>query len=315
MLSRVLPGLREFRTPLSAGLTLMFAVWVAIGDQLAGKGEPFHGFSDRLREASETLGDPSVGAVLVFVGYLVGAVATRISPPRWLEQAVHAAGRPSSRELMANHGEQLPRIQRWSAWPKLARWLRDDDPRTASASLLDDLITERIRRAERAGIEIDWLTNLPGLEYYTTGLAHEFALEPGGTRNAYSDFNVGLLVETLADNVIRELPAIENELLIEKEPLFDRYDRIRSEAEFRIGMTLPIAAVGIALGVRVSSWCIGLLLISSVLFVQGLRRFYAGRAIIWQALSQQLVTSEVLEVFDAAITLEESRSRERPNEE
>ena len=285
----------------------MFAIWVAVGDQLAGANEPFDDFSDRLRDLNGFLGAASVGAVLAFVGYLVGAVTTRTSPPRRLEQAIHAAGRSSSRELMANHGEQLPWLQRRPSWPKFARWLRADPGRSEGASLLDEFIMEKIQRAEYANIDIDSLTTLPGLEQYTMGLAHEFALEPGAKRNSYSEFNVGLVVETIADGVIRELPAMENELLIEKEPLFDRYDRIRSEAEFRIGMTLPVAAVGVAMGFRVAWWCAGLLLVSVVLFVQGLRRFYAGRAIIWQALSQKLVMSEVFQAFDAALNRNETR--------
>lgn len=66
--------MREFRTPLSAGLTLMFAVWVAVGDQLTGAGDPFDGFSDRVRDLNGSLGAASAGAVLAFIGYLVGAV-------------------------------------------------------------------------------------------------------------------------------------------------------------------------------------------------------------------------------------------------
>ena len=287
----------------------MFAVWVAVGDQLTGASGPFDGFNDRVRDLNGSLGAASAGAVLAFVGYLVGAVTTRTSPPRRLEQAIHVAGRSSSRELMADHGEQLPWLQRQPSWSKFARWLRADHGRSASASLLDESILEKIRRAEYADIDIESLTNLPGLEQYTMSLAHEFALEPGSERNGYSEYNIGLIVETIADGVIGELPAMENELLIEKEPLFDRYDRIRSEAEFRIAMTLPVAAVGVAMGFRVAWWCAGLLLVSMILFVQGLRRFYAGRAIIWQALSQKLVTSDVLERFDEAVDLQEAQQR------
>jgi hypothetical protein len=171
---------------------------------------------------------------------------------------------------------------------------------------LDESVAEMLRRAELAGIPIDSLTSMAEFYPYTTGLAHEFKLEDGQNTYDYTEFNVGLVVESLADGVVDELPAMENRLLIEREPLFDRYDRLRSEAEFRIGMTIPVAALAVALSVRVNFWCSALFFGAAVLFVQGVRRFYAGRAIIWQALSQELVTSDLLVVLENAVVKAEA---------
>jgi hypothetical protein len=76
MLANILPGLREFRTPLAVGWTWLFALWIAMRHMLPPRDSSVGLVRDVLG-VTTLLGQAAVISVLAFVAYLLGSLLER----------------------------------------------------------------------------------------------------------------------------------------------------------------------------------------------------------------------------------------------
>lgn len=75
MLTQLLPGFRELRSPLATGVLWLLTLWVAVGDRMPSRTEAT-GFAARVYDLAELTGRPGVGAALIFTAYVIGSVVS-----------------------------------------------------------------------------------------------------------------------------------------------------------------------------------------------------------------------------------------------
>src|SRR4051812_9365867 len=73
MLTTILPGLRDLRTPLATGYMYLVLLWLLLGSRIPPKDEAT-GIISRVYEIEGTLGTTALIAVLSFVAYLLGTI-------------------------------------------------------------------------------------------------------------------------------------------------------------------------------------------------------------------------------------------------
>ena len=73
MLTSILPGLRDVRTPLACGYMWLVAAWLAFADHLP-RTRPSAGMAASIWDLGGHLGKAAVLAAITFAAYLIGAV-------------------------------------------------------------------------------------------------------------------------------------------------------------------------------------------------------------------------------------------------
>ncbi|MBY8878023.1 hypothetical protein [Actinacidiphila acidipaludis] len=119
MLSFLLPGLRELRTPLAAGYIWIANLWITIGGRLPSK-DPGHGPLSAAWKFGQFLGKPALLVVLSFAAYLVGSFL-EIDPLRMWDHG----GRPAWLTRMRNLLRRVPLLSRLRFLP-VSNQARDD---------------------------------------------------------------------------------------------------------------------------------------------------------------------------------------------
>jgi hypothetical protein len=101
------------------------------------------------------------------------------------------------------------------------------------------------------------------------------------------------LYRKLAD----ELPELVTRLaLLEKDRLWDSYDRQIAEAEFRQAVSLPLAGLLVVIAVVGPAWAALGLVLPALFLVQGLRRAQRARSEVYLAVVQGIIRSYVLDL-------------------
>jgi hypothetical protein len=82
---------------------------------------------------------------------------------------------------------------------------------------------------------------------------------------------------------------MEAKLRIANADIYDDYDRLKAEAELRLNVAFPIAALSIVLAVQASLWYLSGIVIALVLFWQGVHRLVASEELIRQAVRAEII--------------------------
>jgi hypothetical protein len=75
MLTSLLPGLRDLRTPLATGYLWLTALWLCLGSSIPDTSE-FSGFAEKTLNLASSFPDSALLAALTFVAYLLGTTLT-----------------------------------------------------------------------------------------------------------------------------------------------------------------------------------------------------------------------------------------------
>lgn len=78
MLAQILPGFRDFRTPLMTGVLWLTAFWVFLGAPIPKKDDK-QGIFGLLNQLSEYLSPALILGVLSFAAYILGVLLMQIS--------------------------------------------------------------------------------------------------------------------------------------------------------------------------------------------------------------------------------------------
>jgi hypothetical protein len=104
------------------------------------------------------------------------------------------------------------------------------------------------------------------------------------------------ILATLQQAIVSERDALATRLQIKQENLFQTYDRVRAEAELRLALFLPLVVLGCTLGTtELSGVGLALVLVAFALGYQGILRAQNAEAVLLQALTQDVITSPVLD--------------------
>ena len=248
VLTSVLPGLREVRTPLTAGVIWLLVVWLVVAPRMPENAAELQGVPRDLWRLSEWAGRPATVAALSVVAYVVGllseALSNRLVP---VGNVLHRTWiRPLSPGVM---GEQrVETVYRAAVVQRLYERIRSDEAIQAQL--------RRVLAETPASVKVGTIpgTDLPYFEVHDV-----FDLD-AYEKQAWDDIYIARFN------------------LIGKEPELDAAtDRQESEAEFRLGITLPLTALVVLLAVRWEPWFLVVLPGCVVLLYLGIGGNYGAR--------------------------------------
>ncbi|GGS25400.1 hypothetical protein AB0E75_02740 [Streptomyces griseoviridis] len=270
MLTQVLPGFRELRTPLATGVLWLLTLWVVLGDRVPGRARAT-GFAARVYELAELVGRPGVGAALLFTAYVVGSVvsvpanqllrepaaqdawgAVQVLPERWPV----VQGRPVLTQYRAAASGSYPaftdtRLLTRQAWADLRAHVR-------TSPLPRWLETHRSERHREVAENI------------------------------------------LLRDVLDELGQLGTRLHAKNSTLYADQDRLMAEADLRVNVGAGVAVLAVALSVRVSPLFLLAFALSALLVAMGRGRARQANDVIVQALVIGEVESTALAEADRA---------------
>lgn len=288
MIATLLPGLRDLRTPLTTGY-----VWLLVGYlviyPLFNFGNHQGGPAADIGHLAEAGGAAAVGAAVSLVAYLVGTLSVglvrpvldRTTKPRLIplvrtqvtgqSRAMLPADKAVRSLTMAVHGELRTRIEKDSV--SREEFLKRCE---VVEAVLNDL------RGAGKATKQDTLG-------FTSSTEWEQAIRDGQWRTWAAGFRALVPVEGYRDDCVRELESVPPRLLGKDPELWDAWDRLRAEAEFRVSIAIPLGALVAVLCVRWSAlWIIGL---AAVFFLMYLGRLKSLEAV--QLLAETMAAGRV----------------------
>jgi ABC-type nickel/cobalt efflux system permease component RcnA len=104
------------------------------------------------------------------------------------------------------------------------------------------------------------------------------------------------------DAILQELPAVGIQLQAKNRDFWDTYDRQGSEAQFRFGITPPLALIIVLLAQQSGQfWWLLLLVVPLALLLQGVSQSVSASSTLVQAVVLKMVKPPVLERMDEEI--------------
>lgn len=364
MLSALLPGLREFRTPLAIGALWLAFVWVIFGEALDKSADVEGSLPFRVLRAVDGAPISLSVAALAFTAYALGAAAGMTNPPAFLNEIFEekqfdpygnslldqigrwlgASYRDDEERVTADWSSvtygvalrywleipewlrsrtgwrrRLPETLRWRmshlvnrseapirrverAWSSLGIWLKPPRQFGNVGYRVKELIDSQIETLGRSGASIIGIFETQALTPYAQRAAgdiigHAYAM-PAPERDAESQEGMAkdVIAESLLDSIEYDLPSVATKLQESESELFDTFDRLRSESEFRIGASLPLAVLGVGIGLQYeSAYALSLVAVALVLFVRGWKLSYEAQSLLWSAVLYGLVPVPELE--------------------
>jgi hypothetical protein len=248
LFAQVLPGLRDIRAPLAAGYLWMLSIWLLVADSVPDKA-PTDGVLGELFRLGGVVSTVGTGIALSFLAYIVGALSLAIG---------RAFIDPLARRVVAWQllvRDYLPR-----GWQRFSR-RRDPELETEDRRLIVSLGGKVSRRAIR-----DLSTFVRGkLDDLETRLSREdrhldefliYLNELRGEVVGNEDHWWLRREESrrILEDLANDLDLVATRLIDVKRDLYSEYDRLRSEADFRYAISLPIAMLLAVLAIKASPW-------------------------------------------------------------
>jgi hypothetical protein len=98
------------------------------------------------------------------------------------------------------------------------------------------------------------------------------------------------LSDAIVSGLESDFASIGHRLQVQNAELHDRFDRTAAEAELRLGVAPPLAAICLAASIAyMSPWPLLGLAFPAILFVHGWKKRYEADAVVWSAVVYQLV--------------------------
>lgn len=249
MLATVLPGLRYIRTPLTVGYMWFLVLWIALSHRIASPGQASGGLADIYR-LSHAIGPAGTAVAVSVAAYVVGILLVPLS-----FRIIDVSGTTLRRTFA---GDLTPGHRRY-ATVQSALW--DTVAERLSARFCSD-------EAFRSAV-LDAAVALPSDG--STLPRDRPALERLARSNGYARYQ--LIVETvdlspLTDDIHNELSYIARRLHGQDNDIYQEYDRLQAEADFRLAIFFPIALFFGVLAIRWQPlWWIGTAAAFALLYV------------------------------------------------
>lgn len=307
MLSTLLPGVREFRTPLVTGLLWAGCVWLMLGDQVADSAATTD-FVDGL--GLEQVPTSAWFGTAALLAYLIGSLLVVRNSP-------FGALGTRAREWLASKIERLdlgivPVRRRyrggWWAWQHSPRPLRRLIHGLVQGDGVPPAIEEWLRNEFQAEMGNG---RAPVMRSFLGGCMTPIGFEgfcdansisrEGRTPSVYEgDQTVDMLSYAFVNEVVRERPAVETRIQMRHPDLYAEIDRLKVEGEFRLSIFWPLTLLILLLGWSWSPLALVLLLLPPLLAQDGFERIVESSEKTWGALMAKEVTSPTLDAMEAA---------------
>lgn len=279
MLAQILPGFRDFRTPLVTGYLWLVVLWVLIGMPLPDK-TATSGAMGSINAFSEFLTPTVYVAVLSFLAYVVGML---------LMVDIKAGS-----TLRLGKRFRLPYVSK-----------RDVD-------VINAHIESACHRALIRGVngyEVEREFNLTSM--LETEEDHQiFSAEHVGNERRmdkeWREYALKQLRGPVAEEIVRSIPSLAIKLQDKNQLLFGSYDRDKSESEFRLSIAPPLAVLSsqfILLGLdrtmTLWPWAGYAGLIAAVaLVVKGFQKRFSSVNVVVTALEIGTIESQMITRLD-----------------
>ena len=122
-----------------------------------------------------------------------------------------------------------------------------------------------------------------------------------------------VLIFALSDTILdSDYDTLVVRMQIKHPSLFDQYDRLRSEAELRYSLALPLLILTVASGITWSGWAVFLVLAPIALIAQANIQNRDAQRRVWQALVTDSIDSPAMERFTDYATRVQSPGTTNP---
>jgi hypothetical protein len=270
MLASLLPGLRDLRTPLATGYMYFLLVFLWLGRGRLLPDQPNNKLLERIYDLSDLGGPAARVTALSFAAYLVGSifVVRQIDRPRWLVRVLGAGEVNRSTRLYLWIEQQVTTLE--SSDLGASRLMdRGDIPELFKHEL----------RAALADVQSDPVPQIQSM----SKVEREHYLEHRA------------LTSALNSALLSEHEALVTRMQIERETLFNDYDRLRSEAELRLSIFVPLTALAITAAVQWNPPALIGLLIPLILLAQAIRMQARADERVQQALMTGVISSPTID--------------------
>lgn len=284
MFASLLPGFREIRTPLTVGYAWLAVLWLGAAYRLPLP-KNSHGVLADVYRIGHAIGPVAAGIVASIGAYLIGVVATSLTL-RTTDLLGDALRRtPLGRLTPEQRRRNLvrPEIER-AVVERLAQRYQND-------ATFRQEVWSRIS-VQHPGAAPKLLGRLRRGRHPT----HQSELDWDTRREVLRELvDIGGIV----DSIESELDYIALRLRGRNDAIYDEYDRLQAEADFRVAMFPPVIAAFGVLTLRANPiWLIGMAAAVTLLYVSAGARTKAGR-MIGGALAASSINDEALTRLDA----------------
>lgn len=294
MLAQILPGFRDFRTPLITGVLWLTGIWILFGTPVPKK-EDKEGIFGLLNQASDYLTPGLVLGVISFAAYVLGVLLM-----------------PDTGRKLDAGSAHLFRLRKLGGWigKWVPQWIKDRIPQPAKIFLRgpfnDDPYREGHTGASTLVLEtMAWQAAKDMDKKDATAISRLVAEEYPPAKEGERRDELQMAVHVIHDRLISEAATSSAALQAQSEKIFNSYDRARSEAEFRFSIHMPIFLIALATAYRTwsSDFLVAVVVamagtaVSVILYAKGVFKMNEAVTIASEALSAGAVTSKTITLF------------------
>jgi hypothetical protein len=267
MLASLLPGLRDLRTPLAVGYLCVVALWLLFHQWIPQSMSQAHGPINPLFQLGGILGKAAFLTALSFVAYLLGSI---------LQFKLSLLG-----TFYIRPGPEYPYYTSDPRDRAIMPLLLNNKASHANYRQLDTFVSTRLREGAFQFPKEDHATDV---------------LRGNLSDDAISFFVLrhDLLAAAYVTAILSNLSAVGTQLQAKNRDLWDSYDRLTSEAQFRFGITPPLIVILAILAVQGTPWWLLLLIVPVTLLFQGYRQYLSAMETLVQAIVLKTVEPPIL---------------------
>jgi hypothetical protein len=307
----ILPGLRELRAPLAAGYMWLITAWLWLDHfRLIPESRPTgDGWLPRVWGIGVALGAATFLTVLTFVAYLIGSFleididnVNRVAPRLVRRRARY---RMINRREVANANTTPTELNRVD---HVVDYLVDGSNDYLQRAIVDAWFLDGSGRSVTLRIANSFSPQGRDALAEAIGPPRRSEQSRAGNgaadmlmSNYYANTLLDYRIDVILSNVIDEMPQLASRLLVKNKELYGRYDRFRSEASFRINVSIALLTLLVtATFLADLHWIVKVALTliefaaAVLLFRQGLLRSISARDVIAQAIAIGEVESTVI---------------------
>lgn len=205
MISQLLPGFRDFRTPLVVGSLWLILIWLTFGMPIPDK-ESKTGIMGLVNSLGNYFPAAALAAVVSFMAYVVGITLVLDSRSvNWMVEKVNSL-----------------RIRR-----------------LINRQINQDISVRRIDRFDVAQSRKKMMSSRQMIKLVNDNMDLVYGQE------SKSAFDTDRLMSELIRGIDGEVPLLGSKLLEKNKELYEIFDRLRSEADFRFGISLPLLLISV----------------------------------------------------------------------
>jgi hypothetical protein len=270
MLTSLLPGLRELRAPLAAGYLWLITAWIASASRIPTP-EAASGVLKDIYRLGQAVGKPGVIAAVTFTAYITGILTERMArlaawpfanvSSRWsslnlsMDRALISRPNRTDQVLVGAITDVL--VRRYWDHPEFrSAVLRRIDPGKIDdiRQMITDILTYR---RTRGSLMVEFSYVAPTNEWLETSQGANVEANPGVKETITwveeNDQKLGSLLQLLIrteEHLISlrdDLRRVPARLVGQEQEIYERWDRLRAESDFRLSIALPLLILGIVL--------------------------------------------------------------------